>query len=103
MGNPMVIHDDWFAILAQSPGMADLLPPEENTGISVRFLPGHWLEDFKFDDDFRETYGHSKAMLWIQDSMQGNNQSIYVNMVYHDRYLGRLLVLGSRGPLHCRD
>lgn len=103
MGNPMVIHDDWFAILAQSPGMADLLPPEQGTGISVRFLPGQWLEDFKFDDDFRETYGHSKAMLWTQDSMQGNNQSIYVNMVYHDRYLGRLLVLGSREALHCRD
>ena len=101
LGNPMVIHDDWFAILAQSPGMDDLLPQEN--GSSVRFLPGHWLEDFKFDDDFRETYGHSKAMLWTQNSMQGNNRSIYVNMVYHDRYLGRLLLLETKRALRWRD
>lgn len=101
MGNPMVIHDDWFAILAQSPGMDELLP--QGSGNSVRFLPGHWLEDFKFDDDFRETYGHSQAMLWTQHSVQGTNRSIYVNMVYHDRYLGRLLLLESQQPLRFRD
>lgn len=103
MGNPLVIHDDWFAILAQSRGMARMLPLSDPDSSSVRFLPRHWLEDFKFDNDYRETYGHSRAMLWTQDSMRGNNQSIYVNLLHHNRYLGRLLLLGSDRPLRSVD
>jgi len=103
MGNPVVIHDDWFAVLARSGGMSAILPSPDPDPAAVQFLPGQWLEDFKFDSDYRETYGHSRAMLWTQVSMQGNNQSIYVNLLQHKRYLGRLLVLGSNCPIRSRD
>lgn len=100
-GNPVLVHDSWFMILARSQGAADYLPL---SGQPWEQIPQEVLDDFSTDPEYQETYHRQGAQLW-PDVYAGlvPYHTIYVNLYEKEAYQGRLLIMGILRPLRRRD
>lgn len=97
-GNPFYIHDDWFIITAKSPGLLDVMPPEQISSSERNFVPRKFIEDFKFDSEYLDSYSHQGAHLWSSDHPDATGRSMYVNLWDGDLYRGRLLGIEENTP-----
>jgi len=97
-GNPFYIHDDWFIITAKSRGLANVMPPEQISSSERSFVPRKFIEDFKFDNEYLESYGYRGAHLWTSDHPDATGRSMYVNLWDGELYRGRLLGIEENKP-----
>lgn len=100
-GNPVLVHDSWFMILARSRRTADYLPLNDQPWEQI---PQEILEEFSTDPEYQATYHRQGAQLWL-DSHAGrvSYRTIYVNLYENEAYQGRLLIMGILRPLRRRD
>lgn len=91
LGNPLCIHDDWFVMVANSSDLPEIMAPEHIQSSGKLFIPQSIVEEFKFDEDYTETYNHRTAQLW--NGLPDTPACLYVNLWDGDVYRGRLLVL----------
>ncbi len=101
--NPVYIHNNTFAVLAQScrvEGMLEL-DYEEKTG--KNFIPLWLIEDFKFSGDYEQTLHQRRAAIWGTDQYPYHIRSLYVNIWDAGYYRGRLLVNELHAPLRPGD
>ena len=94
LGVPLVVHDDWFMILARAGEEGPVHPAREG-------IPGSVIEDFKHDPEYRETYRHHDAQLWT--GSPGQPACVYVNLWEGNLYRGRLLAIQTRRALNAWD
>lgn len=99
LGNPVFIHDDWFVVIAKSRATASLLPGESYNGSALEYLPKAWLEEFKFDQEYQQTYQETEPCIWQGDG----GRSLYVNLTENGTYRGRLLAVELLRPFRARD
>ena len=88
--NPVCIHDNWFIITGMSIGVKEIMPPEHILSSTVGYVPSMVLEDFKFDEDYLNTYAYPNAQLWLSET--GVRETLYVNLWDGTIYRGRLLI-----------
>ena len=91
LGNPLCIHDDWFVMVANSSDLPEIMAPEHIQSSGKLFIPQSIVEEFKFDEEYTETYNHRTAQLW--NGLPDTPACLYVNLWDGDVYRGRLLVL----------
>lgn len=91
LDNPVCIHDDWFIFMAMSRELPAVMPPEHIQSSIREFVPRSIVEDFKFDNDYQETYSYRNAQLW--DASPSAARCLYVNLWEGSVYRGRLLVV----------
>lgn len=91
LGNPVCVHDDWFIVIAMTRELPSVMAPEYIMASSKAFVPQAVVEDFKFDNDYLETYESHSAQLWIASPTGAS--CLYVNMWEGTVYRGRLLVM----------
>lgn len=101
--NPVCIHDDWFVLIAKSRLAETLIPPNRRGDSTLEFIPRQWVEEFKFDSDYLETYGHRDARLWISTPPIGTDRAIYVNLLDGNVYRGRFLIMEQNRRLRKAD
>lgn len=123
MGNPIIIHDDWFIITAMSQEFSDLLNLKDvengaknaipwslvaetmgeknHFAGETRFVSRSLVEDFRFDSDYLETYSKQTATLW--QAQHGMPEALYVNIWDGEVYRGRLLVIRSHRAFQPAD
>ena len=94
LGKPICIHDDWFIITAMSSDLTRILPPEQIQSSNRMFIPRSIVEEFRYDEEYMETYTHRTTQLW--DNQPGTPKCLYVNLWSGEVYRGRLLVLEDR-------
>lgn len=100
LGNPLVIHDNWFLILARSRSSDAIMPRGDSPW---ELIPQQYLEEFRIDEEYQKTYQHRQAALW-QDNLTGDHfDSIYVNLYDRDVYLGRLLLMNLNREFRKKD
>lgn len=100
MENALLIHDNWFLILARSRSSDAIIP---HSGSPWEVIPQKYLEEFRIDAEYQRTYQHRQAALW-QDNITGARfDSIYVNLYDEDVYLGRLLVMEKGRKFRKKD
>ena len=97
-GNPFYIHDDWFIIIAMSQSLLSVMPPEQISNSEKGFVPRKFIDDFKFDSDYLETYAHRRAQLWSSAHPDATARSMYVNLWEGELYRGRLLIIEENTP-----
>lgn len=97
-GNPFYIHDDWFIIIAMSRGLQAVMPPEQVSSSGKGFVPRKFIDDFKFDADYLESYSHRRASLWSSAHPDATARSMYVNLWDSELYRGRLLIIEENTP-----
>ena len=98
---PICIHDDWFIMIAMSPDLPKVMPPEYIMSSSKAFVPQIIVEDFKFDTDYLETYQYRTAQYW--QSSPDAPGCLYVNLWDGDVYQGRLLAVASKRAFRPMD
>ena len=91
LGNPVCIHDDWFIMVAASSDLPEIMAPEQVQSSDKAFIPQSIVEEFKFDEDYSETYSHRTAQLW--NALPDTPACLYVNLWDGEVYRGRLLVI----------
>lgn len=101
LGNPICIHDDWFVMIAKSRELHEVLPPDSIMSSSKDFVPQAVLEDFKFDNDYLETYAYRTAEYW--NASPDTPPCLYVNLWAGTVYCGRLLVVRYHRPFRRLD
>ena len=89
--NPICIHDDWFIITAMSADLPQILPSDQVQSSDRMFIPREIVEEFRYDEEYRETYSHRTTQLW--DDQPNTPKCLYVNLWSGNVYRGRLLVL----------
>lgn len=99
--NPVCIHDDWFVMSAMSDEFPQVMEPEYLISSSQGFVPRAVVEDFRYDDDYRETYRHHDAQVWFTPDK--NHYTLYVNLWDGPVYRGRLLVSRKNREFLHRD
>jgi len=92
-GNPVLIHDDWFIIVAMSEDMANVMPPDEVATSRRKFIPKDLVDEFKFNPAYLKTYSTRNASLWDGASPADAGQCLYVNLFDGNQYKGRFFVL----------
>ena len=97
-GNPFYMHDDWFIIIAMSKGLSAVMPPEQVSSSDKGFVPRKFIDDFKFDPEYRETYSYRRAQLWSSAHPDATARSMYVNLWDGELYRGRLLIIEENNP-----
>ncbi len=99
--NPVYLHDDWFITLAMSSQAGEHMRPEYIMSSASGFVPQAILDDFKYDNEYLETYTHHTPQIWHSTS-QGP-RSLYVNLWEGDIYRGRLLIFETNRPFLKKD
>lgn len=97
--NPMYIHDQYFSILARPFRIEGQLRLEYNERTGRYNIPLSLIEDFKFNEQYRETLGKRHADIWGTEQVPLGMRSLYVNLFDGDLYLGRLLINELQTPL----
>lgn len=100
LDNAVGIHDSWFMILARSQSSSQFLPTTDSPWEQV---PQKWLDDFRLDTEYQNTYHFRRAELWETHSDDGVLRSIYVNLYEKETYRGRLLITEIRRPFRSID
>ncbi len=100
LGNVVCIHDNWFMILAKSRSGHLVFPDGQGTW---ELIPQEFLDEFRLDEDYRNTYIHRGAELWQMEENGILHSSIYVNLYEKETYRGRLLIPDALRPLKKRD
>ena len=93
LGNPVLIHDDWFIVVAMSEDMANVMPPEVVASSRREFIPRTIVDDFKFNPSYLKTYATRGAALWDGISPADAGNCLYVNLFDGNNYKGRFLTL----------
>ncbi len=101
LGNPVYLHDDWFIALAMSTQVDEMMEPEYVMSSTSGFVPQAIIDDFKYDNEYLETYSHHSPQIW--QSTANDPRSLYVNLWEGSIYRGRLLVLERNHPIQKRD
>lgn len=101
LDNPVCIHDDWFIMIAMSQEVPRVMPPDYIMSSSRKFIPRAIVEDFKFDNDYLETYAHRTAQYW--NSLPETPGCLYVNLWDGEVYQGRLLVVEDHREFYPLD
>lgn len=91
LDNPICIHDDWFIITAMSAGLFQVMPPDQIQSSNRLFIPREIVEEFRYDEEYTETYAHRTTQLW--NKQPGTPNCLYVNLWNGEVYRGRLLVM----------
>ena len=91
LDNPICIHDDWFIITAMSKELSQVMPADRIQSSNRMFIPREIVEEFRYDEEYTETYTHRTTQLW--DNQPGTPNCLYVNLWNGEVYRGRLLVL----------
>ncbi len=99
--NPVLVHDDWFVMMAMSREFSQIMEPEYLLSSSKGFVPRAVVEDFRNDSDYLETYAHRRARVWY--APERNHASLYVNLWEGAVYKGRLLVARKNREFLHRD
>ena len=97
--NPVYIHDDLFSILAVSHQVDGMLQFEHNEKTGKRHIPLWLINEFKFDETYRQTLALHHAAIWGNDQYPYNIRSLFVNLWDGRRYCGRLLINEIGAPL----
>lgn len=90
--NPVYVHDNMFAILAESHHVEGMLKFEYNEKTQRMHIPLWLINEFKFDDAYRKTLYLKEAGIWGTDQYPWNIRSLFVNLWDGERYLGRMLI-----------
>jgi len=90
--NPVYIHDNLFAVLAQSHHLDGMLDFEYNEKTQKVYIPLWLINEFKFDDAYRRTLTLHKASIWGNDQFPKNMRSLFVNLWEGEQYIGRVLI-----------
>ena len=98
LGNPICIHDDWFIITAMSDDLPQVMPPENISTSSKRFIPRKFIDSFQYDADYLKSYTHQRAELWISCHQPESERCMYVNLWNGSLYRGRLLIIEASQP-----
>lgn len=99
LGNPVYIHDNLFAVLAESSHVDGMLEFEYNEKSKKMYIPLWLINEFKFDDSYRKTLSLHQASIWGVDQYPHTMRSLFVNLWDGERYLGRMLVNEVGTPL----
>lgn len=99
--NPVYLHDDWFITLGMSVQIDENMRPEYIMSSTSGFVPQAIVDDFKYDNEYLETYVHHTPQIW--QSTAPTPRSLYVNLWEGSVYRGRLLVLESNHLIQKRD
>lgn len=91
--NPVLIHDDWFIIVAMSEEMANVMPPEVIAASRREFIPRELVDDFKFNPAYLKTYSTHGAAVWDGISPDDAGHCLYVNLFDGGNYKGRFFIL----------
>lgn len=100
LGNPVIIHDNWFLIVGRSPASDRIMP---RSGQPWEMMPQWILDDFRDDVEYQKTYQHRNAALWRNYSRGVRKETVYVNIYDGDVYQGRLLLMEDAAPIRKRD
>ena len=93
LGNPVIIHDSWFIILAMSDNLPQGIQPENLAGSTKNYIPRRYVDSFRDDPDYLRSRTEKKAGLWVSKVRGESNRCIYANLWDGAAYQGRLLVL----------
>lgn len=97
--NPVYIHDDLFSILALSHQVEGMLRFEHNAKTGKQHIPLWLINEFKFDESYRQTLALHQAEVWGNDQYPYNIRSLFVNLWDGQRYCGRMLINEIGTPL----
>lgn len=103
LGNPVLIHDDWFIVVAMSEDMANVMPPEVISASRREFIPRDVVDDFKFNPAYLKTYSTRGAALWDGLSPAEAGQCLYVNLFDGSQYKGRFFILQTHRKFQKSD
>lgn len=103
LGNPVLIHDDWFIIVAMSEDMANVMPPEVVATSRREFIPRELVDDFKFNPAYLKTYSTRGAALWDGTSPNDAGRCLYVNLFDGMEYKGRFFILQTNRKFRKSD
>lgn len=103
MDNPVLIHDDWFIITAMSSDLPQYMQPDYIAASEKGFIPRYLVEEFKYDNDYMQTYTSRGAHFWDGAKHNGTGLCIYANLWEANTHRGRLLVLEARRKLRSAD
>ena len=88
--NPVYVHDNMFCVLGQSDGLDGHFEFSEKT--KKPHIPLWLINEYKFDEVYRDSLSAQQAALWKNDLGETNTRSLYVNLREGNTYLGRLLI-----------
>lgn len=91
LDNPICIHDDWFIITAMSSDLPQIMSGELVQSSNRMFIPREIVEEFRYDEEYTETYSHRTTQLW--ENQPNTPKCLYVNLWSGNVYRGRLLVM----------
>lgn len=91
LGNALVIHDDWFIVIAMSDGMHHVMPPEHITSTNKYFIPRKFTDAFKFDQEYSLSSQRKGFGIWLSGHQPESKRSMYVNLWDGDLYRGRMV------------
>ena len=97
--NPMYIHDNMFAVIALPRMVEGMLKFEYNENTGRIYIPLWLIEDFKFDENYRDTLSMHKPGIWGNDEYPRQFRSLFVNLWDGSYYCGRLLINELQSPL----
>lgn len=100
LGNPVILHDNWFLILGRSRSGSNIMP---SSGLPWEMVPQRFLDDFRADMEYQKTYQHRHAALWRGVDQGVPHETIYVNLYDKDVYQGRLLIMDDGSPHRKRN
>lgn len=90
--NPLYIHDSMFTVLALSQWVDGMVNFEYNEKTRKKYIPLWLINEFKFDEAYKNTLSLRQAGIWGNDQYPYNIRSLFVNLWDGDRYCGRLLI-----------
>lgn len=100
MGNPICIHDSWFMILARSQATEVFMP---RTSENWEVFPRHFLDEFRLDADYQNTYQKDGVQLWESIHNGKTLHTLYVNLSEKGSFRGRILITDAQQPFRERD
>ena len=95
--NPVYIHDNMFCIIGQSSLVEGVFEINEQT--KTPHIPLWMIDEFKFDEVYRNTFAGRQADILGTHLNYFNVRSLYVNLWEDDEYHGRLLINEVESPI----
>lgn len=90
--NPMYVHDSMFSVIALPRKVEGMLDFEYNQETGKIYIPLWLIEDFKFDESYRNTLSMREPGIWGNEEYPRHFRSLFVNLWDGSRYCGRLLI-----------
>ena len=97
--NPMYVHDNLFAVIALPRMVEGMLKFEYSQKTGKIYIPLWLIEDFKFDENYRNTLSLHEPGIWGIDEYPKHFRSLFVNLWDGSYYCGRLLINELQTPL----